>query len=125
MGQFCASIRSPVTDSKGHLLNEANLASSTTSSEKLAQNGLATRGCCGRVSEMFGAAIGGLCAFVCVGGLWPNRVGHSHGNDHGPDGSRIGKCPRLGQKRGNRASLHRRQFGYRQLHRGAITDRRL
>src|SRR5438067_12565086 len=60
MGQFCASIRSPVTDSKGHLLNEANLASSTTSSEELAQNGRATRGCCGRVSEMFGAAIGGL-----------------------------------------------------------------
>src|SRR5438045_2038920 len=30
------------------------------SSEELAQNGRATRGCCGRVSEMFGAAIGGL-----------------------------------------------------------------
>src|SRR5207248_5138605 len=34
-----------------------------SSFEELAQNGRATRGRCGRVSEMFGAAIGGLCAF--------------------------------------------------------------
>ena len=37
-------------------------ALSVVSFEELAQNGRATRGRCGRVSKMFGAAIGGLCA---------------------------------------------------------------
>src|SRR5947209_8970340 len=40
----------------------AQVNATYVASEELAQNGHATRGRCGRVSEMFGAAIGGLCA---------------------------------------------------------------
>src|SRR5438874_6470179 len=46
-----------------------------TSLEEVAQNGRATRGRCGRVSEIFGAAPVGLCAFeeLAQNGSRPRR----------------------------------------------------